>query len=190
MKNQITYIYLVENCYEDPNKVWIGKTKNNRKSNHKRVFGKKISYTIIDQVNSLLQKDWKPLECYWIEQFRQWGFDIQNKNGGGGGSNFLTEETKLKISKALKGRKVTWKGGGRPKGYCPNNGNKISTSLKEYYKKHPTPIHNKLVSKKLVKEIRNKYNTGKYTRSYLSREFKVSWGTIKNITDYINSYNK
>ena len=29
----ITYIYLVTNCYNDPNKVYIGKTKNTRKNN-------------------------------------------------------------------------------------------------------------------------------------------------------------
>ncbi len=29
-----------------------------------------------------------------------------------------------------------------------------------------------------------------FKRSDLSREYNVSWGTIKNITDYINSYQK
>ena len=32
----ITYIYLVENCYGDPNKVYIGKTKNSRKTQHQK----------------------------------------------------------------------------------------------------------------------------------------------------------
>jgi hypothetical protein len=47
---------------------------------------------------------------------------------------------------------------------------------------------NKLVPLSTVEEIRIKYNTGNYTRSDLSREYGVSWGTIKNITDKINSY--
>ncbi len=187
MRSNITYIYLVENCFGEANKVWVGKTKNSRKSNHRRVFGKQITYTIIDQVESFSRKDWGPLECYWIEQFRQWGFDIQNKNKGGGGSDFLSKSTRLKISKALKGRKVTWEGGGRPKGYKPNNGDKISKTLKNYYKTHIHVGKNKVLTYDKIKEIRIKYSN-KCTRSELSREYNVSWGTIKNITDNLISY--
>ena len=54
-----TKIYLVENCYEDPNKVYIGKEKNNkgrhssRNYDHKKRFGNDIIFTYIDQVDSL-----------------------------------------------------------------------------------------------------------------------------------------
>lgn len=84
-KGEITQIYLVKNCYNDPNKVYIGKSCGSRKSPHKKTFGTNIVYTYIDSINSLDKKDWKPLESYWIEQFRQWGFEVQNKNEGGGG---------------------------------------------------------------------------------------------------------
>jgi hypothetical protein len=90
---EITQIYLVENCYGDPNKVYIGKTKNSRKANHKRIFGSQILYTYIDEVESLNRKDWKPLESYWIHQFKQWGFEVMNKNEGGGGVEFMTQES-------------------------------------------------------------------------------------------------
>ena len=99
-----TKIYLVENCYEDPNKVYIGKTLNSRKNPHKKTFGENIKYTIIDEIESISHKDWKSLECFWIEQFRQWGYDTQNKNKGGGGPNFRTEESKKKISKTNTGK--------------------------------------------------------------------------------------
>jgi hypothetical protein len=46
----------------------------------------------------------------------------------------------------------------------------------------------KLVSKSVVKEIKEKYSTKNYSKSDLSREYNVSWGTIKNIVDSINSY--
>jgi hypothetical protein len=92
-----TKIYLVENCFGNLNKVYIGKTKNSRKSFHKKRFGKDILYSYIDEINSLDGKDWKPLECYWIEQFRQWGFDLMNLNSGGGGCSFHTEENKIKM---------------------------------------------------------------------------------------------
>tara|TARA_R110000782_G_C14645321_1_gene396127 strand:+ start:103 stop:675 length:573 start_codon:yes stop_codon:yes gene_type:complete len=96
--SESTKIYLVTNCFNIPNKVYIGKTINSRETSHKRTYGGNIIYIIIDGVNSLDSKDWKPLECFWIEQFRQWGFDVQNKNGGGGGLQFCSDETKLKMS--------------------------------------------------------------------------------------------
>jgi group I intron endonuclease len=95
----ITKIYLVTNIDNDPNKVYIGKTKSNREYDHKRKFGNQITYDYIDEINSLNKNDWEPLESYWIEQFRQWGFDIINKNKGGGGPEYHTEETKCKMRK-------------------------------------------------------------------------------------------
>jgi len=96
-----TKIYLVENCYGDPNKVYIGKTKNCRKNIHKKTYGDLIEYTYIDEVNSLNYKDWEPLETYWIEQFRAWGFELMNKRKkGGSGPEYYTEEVKLKIGKS------------------------------------------------------------------------------------------
>lgn len=106
----ITYIYLIENCYGDPNKVYIGKTiiPKHRFNNHKQKFGNKISFIIIDYVDSLSYKDWKPLESYWIEQMKVWGFKVMNGNKGGGGPEQHNNLTKQNISKALKGRKNTW----------------------------------------------------------------------------------
>jgi hypothetical protein len=102
----MTYIYLVENCYNDPNKVYIGKTKdpNNRKANHKKTYGDSIEYNVIDKIDSLDKVNWKPLESYWIEQFKQWGFNVLNKNSGGGGPLVVSTETKNKISNSLAGR--------------------------------------------------------------------------------------
>ena len=98
-----TKIYLITNCYNDPNKVYIGKTKNNRQKDHKIKFGQQIEYSEIDEINSLDKKYWEPLETYWINQFRAWGFDVLNKNEGGGGPITHSEKTKEKISNKLKG---------------------------------------------------------------------------------------
>jgi hypothetical protein len=93
----ITKIYLITNIGNNPNKVYIGKTKNSRKNNHKKTYGNQIIYTIIDEIHSLNRKDWEPLETYWIEQFRQWGFEIVNKNKGGGGPITHTDESRKKM---------------------------------------------------------------------------------------------
>jgi hypothetical protein len=101
----ITKIYLVTNCYGDPNKVYVGKTKSCRYSSHKKTYGEQITYTYIDQTNSLERKYWQPLESYWIEQFRQWGFEVVNiQKKGGSGVEFHTEETKFLLSEMRKGK--------------------------------------------------------------------------------------
>lgn len=94
----MTYIYLVTNCFNEPNKVYIGKTIKSRKNAHKKTYGKQIEYNIIDEINSINHKDWKPLECYWIEQFKQWGFTVMNQNKGGGGVQKHSNITKNKMS--------------------------------------------------------------------------------------------
>ena len=94
-----TKIYLVSNIDNDPNKVYIGKTKSNRYNNHTRTFGKQITYTYIDEINSLERHDWKPLETKWIQHYIDLGYNVINKNKGGGGVSFHTNETKQKMSK-------------------------------------------------------------------------------------------
>lgn len=122
----ITHIYLIENIEPGTNKVYIGKTKdsykNNRKNHHRWKLGKQITYTYIDQINSIENKDWEYVESYWIEQFRQWGFDVINKNRGGGGPEYLTFEQKNKIrNKNNRGFKISSN---------KERANKISVSLK------------------------------------------------------------
>jgi len=101
---QTTKIYLVENCYGDSNKIYIGKTKCSRKNNHELTYGQQITYTYIDEIESTKYEDWGPLEKYWIEQFRQWGFKVMNKNKGGGGPSFWSDNLKLKMSLSKKGK--------------------------------------------------------------------------------------
>jgi hypothetical protein len=149
----MTYIYLVENCYGDLNKVYIGKTRNSRKNSHKRTYGKNITYTIIDKIFSLDHKIWKPLESYWIEQFRQWGFEIMNINKKGGqGPGIYSEESKIKMRKPRKegtGDKISKKLKGNHSQYYTeevrqkiSQGNKIS---KPFTKEHQ---QNMLIAKR------------------------------------------
>ena len=122
-------------------------------------------------------------EIYYIKYFNCIKEGLNIRLGSRTGA--LMESTKQKISKALKGRKITWNSKG-PKNY---------KYTKEQKQKMRKPRVNKwerekLVSPNIIEEIRIKYTTKKYTRSDLSREYNVSWGTIKNITDQINSYKK
>jgi len=120
-------------------------------------------------------------EIYYINYYNciAEGLNIRlgNRNGR------LTEETKQKISESLKGRPVTWETHGS-KGY------KYTDEQKQKMRKPRVNKweREKLVSESNVKEIREKYSTGNYSKSDLSREYNLSWVTIKNIVDSINSY--
>jgi hypothetical protein len=137
--SNITYIYLVENCYNDPNKIYIGKTKNSRKGNHKKTYGAQIKYTVIDSVFSLDRKYWEPLETYWIEQFKAWGFIIMNtRQKGGSGPEYLTNEQRSKIKQAQTNKNHSYL-------YTPERRLKISNSLKNKYFNRSGPTASKPV---------------------------------------------
>lgn len=135
----MTRIYVVSNCFGDPNKVYIGKTVTSRYNAHKRTFGKYIIYDVIDEIDTMDQSQWKPLESYWIEQFKHWGFLVMNKNSGGSGPSYLCEEQKENLRVPKKNKKnfsypktqcfiqaVT----GKPKHHPESRNKKISESLK------------------------------------------------------------
>jgi hypothetical protein len=97
-------IYILE---KNGQPFYIGKAKNaiRRYHGHKRVYGLDIELNIIDEV-----EDWRFWENYWIEQFKQWGFILENKNNGGGGPTHYTEEQKTKMRKPRKkgtGKKIS-----------------------------------------------------------------------------------
>lgn len=104
MKN-FTKIYLVSNIDNISNKVYIGKTKGSRETNHKKTYGKQIIYNIIDEVDSLEHKDWEPLETKWIQYYINLGYEVVNKRKkGGSGPNYQTDEAKNKQSLSMKGK--------------------------------------------------------------------------------------
>lgn len=88
------YIYSLEN---KNNIFYIGKTNNTsrRRSIHRKNYGYEIELFIIDEV---LENEWKFWECYWIQQFKAWGFELTNLNNGGGGPTQWTEEQKFLIN--------------------------------------------------------------------------------------------
>lgn len=91
-------IYLLE---RDSIPFYIGKTKNlkSREIDHKTKFGKNITLIPIDLVK---EDEWIFWEIYWINQFKQWGFKLENKNNGGNGPETCSYITKSKISKSNK----------------------------------------------------------------------------------------
>lgn len=198
----MTYIYLVENCYGDPNKVYIGKTKNSRKNNHKRTYGNQIKYTIIDEINSLNNKDWKPIETLWIQIFMSWGFNVLNvRKEGGGGSNEWNEDQRKNHSELKLGvplLKLRGKESKRKNStMSAESKNKISQKAKQRYNegKMYFPLQNKDSAKKAsiskkgkkqnVEHIQKRIN--KITGKKRSEETKQKISQIKKQQTFYNN---
>jgi hypothetical protein len=174
----ITKIYLVTNCYNNPNWVYIGKTKNSRINYHKKIFGENIEYIYIDEIASLNREDWEPLESYWIEQFKQWNFNVLNVNKGGGGPITHSEKTKQKLR--ISNSKP------KPKGF----GNKISKTKKSQNIKFTKEHCEKITKGKLGKSQPQSFLDKKYKPIIqLDKENNII-NTFKNIDEAANSNDK
>ena len=102
---EITYIYELS---KNGIPFYIGKTKDlkDRENKHKKKHGNDIIMTEIDSVNSFDKKYWKPLETFWITQYKSFGFELINKNEGGGGQGgWRTQEDKKRYMKEYDKRK-------------------------------------------------------------------------------------
>ena len=95
---------------------YVGKTKdiNTRLANHRQIY-ENAELKVISEVI-----DWRRWERYYIKKYSALGYNLVNKNEGGGGPAFTSEETKdkirnhptrgSKISKANTGKSMKHKG--------------------------------------------------------------------------------
>ena len=83
---------------------YIGYTKHlkNRLNDHRRKKGNEVEMIEIDEC---LEKDKKLIETMYIQLFKSWGFQLENKNDGGGGPSFQNEESILKYKNWRKDKK-------------------------------------------------------------------------------------
>jgi len=83
---------------------YIGYTKylKNRLNDHRRKKGNEVEMVEIDEC---LEKDKKLIETMYIQLFKSWGFQLENKNDGGGGPSFQNEESILKYKNWRKDKK-------------------------------------------------------------------------------------
>ena len=97
-----TKIYIVLNCYGNPNQVYIGKTINiSRKNDHKRKYGYDVIFTILEEIEGTDKNIWKSRETYWIQKYMDLGYDVLNKQKlGGSGVEFHSLESREKIKKS------------------------------------------------------------------------------------------
>ena len=157
---------------------YIGKTSNldKRLANHKIKYGKDILLEILEETTN-----WRLSEMFWIEQFRQWGFSLENKNIGGGGRDFQTEEIKTKIGKNQP----------KTKNRNPETNEKIGLSHKGLKKKPCSQERKDKISKA---NKGKKFNLGKkYTTVTFKKVIQCDlegnpikeWNSVKEILHYL-----
>jgi hypothetical protein len=77
---------------------YVGKTKHSlayRKAIHK--YYSEIKDFNIHLLDKVSEDEWKFWEKHYIDLFKSWGFELKNKNRGGGGPSTHSEETKQKL---------------------------------------------------------------------------------------------
>ena len=102
-----TYIYRLKNCYGDSRLTYIGKTidPNTRLNQHKKTYGNQTEMIIIDEVDSILEEDWLPLETEWISTIKLTYYIPLNKNNGGGGTSGRQYPI---LAKNMNGKVIKW----------------------------------------------------------------------------------
>jgi len=135
---ETTTIYAL---YKDYTPFYVGKAKNpkDRFYRHKRTFGKDIIMKELDVVYSIKKEDWKPYETAWIQIYKEWGYEIKNKNDGGGGRRAFRTEEEVKQTR--------YEG---VKNWNTNNYNKIKSTSKQWKLDNPEK------NKQFAKEWREK----------------------------------
>lgn len=112
MNSITTYIYIMQ-CPQTLDVRYVGKTNNPslRKRSHLwhslkgrthcSRWVKNLSdrgfmpiFTVIDQING----EWEWLEIYWIEQFKNWGYNLTNLTKGGEGAYGLGRDKNKPLS--------------------------------------------------------------------------------------------
>lgn len=95
----MTEIYYITYDHEDI-PFYVGKSINcySRFFAHKKTYGKNIKMVKIDIVKN---QEWLFWEKHYVSLFKSWGFKLDNKNNGGGGSTKASKE-KIKKLKNIK----------------------------------------------------------------------------------------
>jgi hypothetical protein len=100
-------IYSLRRGNRDP--FYVGSTNDWRRrlKEHKAFFGKGITLDLLEE-GAGTRADRDAAEHYWIESFRQLGYKLANRTeGGDGGIETPSAETRARLSEAMKGRVFT-----------------------------------------------------------------------------------
>jgi hypothetical protein len=160
-------IYLLE---KNQIPFYVGKCNNInvRYSQHKKTYGGNINIKVLELVED---KDWKFKERYYIALFKSQGFNLENKNKGGGGPTKLSESSKQKITNSKLGNNYKLKNiskGEIEEMYKVKNIQEIADELNLTF---PT-VKNYLVENNLYVYHKNRKPVSKETKTKKSKLMK------------------
>lgn len=150
---KFVYIYTLEDPISRETR-YVGKTNNIKqrfkahnnsaryKDTHKFNWIKKLKDSdlkpILKIIDEVPENEWKYWEKFWIEQFKQWGFNLVNSTSGGDG---LTN-----------GNQTSWKKGNKPWNTGKGNIKKCIICNTEF--KSPKSANRKTCSKECSSKVR------------------------------------
>jgi hypothetical protein len=206
------YIYYLE---KNQQPIYVGYTKNplHREYHHRQKYGD-IKMILIDEVEEYNKKQ---LETFYIDLFKSWGFNLINKNKGGGGPKNHTLESIEKIKNNRpkpKSRTMSWseesrkrqsnslKGKPKPEGFGEmmrqvrigkpkpeGMSNKLSLSLKGKSKEGAyKPVLQYTLKGDIIKEWPSINHAAEATNSNASTISKVCRGIFKQTNGFIWKY--
>lgn len=151
---------------------YVGKTNNlkNRLANHKKKFGKEIQIIELDKVP---MHEWLFWENHYISLIKSWGFNLLNKNNGGGGSTEWSIEQKIKQSLKQKGLRKVGAGQYIRTPYHKSrlqNTHKLSKEHIDKLNEARKYIDQDLKGKKISEKLKGRAITWKLTHSELTKQ--------------------
>jgi hypothetical protein len=164
-----TKIYYLH--YGDNIPFYIGKTKNPyfRLYNHKQTYGYEVKMEIIDEIIN-----WRESEKYYIEKYKNLGYNLKNKNKGGGGSEEWKEESiqKLKLH-PTRGKKISE----------ANKGKEKSHKGKKFKEEHKQKIKS---TRGFLKNRKNTWSNTPVLQYDLKENFIKEWSSQTEATKFLN----
>jgi hypothetical protein len=165
----MTYIYYLHNGNNIP--FYIGKTidPKNRLSAHKKTFDFNIELKVISKVNN-----WRKWEKFYIKKYKKLGCVLENKNNGGGGPAFVSQETINKIkSHPTRGKKISE----------GNKGKMKSHKGKKFTQKHKNKIKE---TRSFLKDRDNTWSSQSVLQYDLEGNFIKEWISQIEATKSLN----
>jgi hypothetical protein len=165
-RTKIYYLHFGDNV-----PFYVGKTRNeyHRLANHKKTFGDNIHMKIISEV-----LNWRKWEKYYIKKFKNQGYNLQNKNNGGGGPEKWTKESIQKIkSHPTRGKKISES----------NKGKSKSNKGKLFTEEHKQKIKQ---TRGFLKTRKNTWQNTPVLQYDLDGKFIKEWSSQVEATKYLN----
>lgn len=177
----MTVIYILE---RDGIPFYIGKTIQSLKKRFLSHGNKKIDSKIYE-IDIVPNNEWRFWESWYIELFKSWGFELENKNNGGGGRGpgwVSSPERNNKIKKSLINHSQYYTKEVRDK---ISKGNKISKPFSNQHKQNIGIAKRKQAKPVLQYDLENNFIKEWESKGQAAEYIKQQTGKTSNLTSQI-----